>query len=518
MSAKLEYLFTRNDFFGWVPNVEGRVFFSNARVNDYGYTDNLISTFVNKESGHLSTRYIVASTRANLRDTPRPREEYSILCGDYRIIFIGTVNGPDEDAFNGKDFSVTKDLIGSILIIHNETNYIVSLEREIVKNLVELETLQKEYDSRKAAGAHWQDLEALIPRMKGNYDVILENFRELANVTDDSIEQEITANSKGDESEPFYRIYQSGVYIHRTGLTFLKDKTFLKYSGDIFGSQETDFRDRTFSPRMYKIIMNFLKQMFHENRNHSRKHDSLMGVTILKGQPKYEVLVHQLNYLKKDILRIKETGFVALDRLSGYMVYGKALTNIFKRHSLIDEKDFLYQTGALDNTIQTLEIQHQQQKSRLGALLEKQSLLSYLGFVVPLLIFVTGATAVYRAILQSQVTIEIYRYALLISIGFGTIMYIGYLFKRNGRKFGRWVVKPRHYLTSVIGWILKVITPERSYSIRTKKSKKRINGVIFSLQEFQLSLNTSNAKGWFLIFWLMVLFSLIFLIIYSIMH
>ncbi|WP_421876491.1 hypothetical protein [Marinoscillum sp.] len=507
MDTKFEKLCSWADFFGWVPNVEGRVFFSQTRPNDYGYIDNLVANFVDYQDDHLSTRYLMATTRANLQDTLRRSEEYSQFCGDYRFIFTGKVNDPALMETFGKQASWSDndkkyDLIGQLVVIHNEHNYLPDLEVRLMQHLALLEAHNQEHLRRIRQAIHYDSLAAGVKAQKLIHEEVENYLNALVSSDQTTIEAEIRKAKSLPEQEPvFYRIYQCDVYIDRSGFLFMKDRTPQHFRHDIVGNGDSDYLKKTFNPRFFKIALSFIKQIFHENKNHPRKHDSLMGISILKGQDPEELLLHQINYLKKDVNQIRHRSSYAIDDLIGYLTFGKSFILTWRRFGM-NKRLVNEQMLMLDHTIDSLQSKLFKNRSRINAFLDKFSLPSFLILLIPALILTSNLFGqVYK---EEEKSIDLILVWVTITFTLVTLIYMGNMTMRHGNVL-KWIRKSKNYPLRLLQRIETKICRSRSfgqvkirygsYEIENlPEVKRRIANQRIVLHRWRLKLNTLTSK------------------------
>ncbi len=313
-------------YFNWIPTISGNLYFSLAKIINYGHIDNLYANFCHlsnatKENPNhpLSTRYIVCTSVKHHTDIKYAKNYQNF---NQRYIFIGKTNKKSH-------------LEGKLFILYPDNNN----NDNLIKLLSEIHYANELLETQSRDNERFQIIEKTEEILKNKYEDIEHQI--------DSLEKNILPTDNIEETQ----LHSFDFYIHKNGWCFFSQTTKHKPSADTI--ECTDSYNKV--PRFYKLASYFVKQFLHSHAHHSKSQDSITGITDLNihknnkniDKKANEILKHQLSFIIKEVINVKRNFNFSYLNPVGFVAYAKSLVYSFE--GVIDKDNISNHIRYLDN-------------------------------------------------------------------------------------------------------------------------------------------------------------------------
>lgn len=345
-------LLNKFDAFGWIPTIRGALSLDLIGNSDnlWGDVDKHSVAILNYSKMHAE-RFVAATSLVNVSDSKYGNN----YIRNFRYFFYGSIHCEnDENRFlkdNNLEGNVSlRDmicnegmLIGSLVIILEDSSKISDIEIRIIKEIKELCDGQNEYvRDFQISALSLNDLETKRMEMKSQWDNIRNDISNLGG--------------------PDKIIYRFQVFLTRDGILLLKNDTPKEFR-DSFCEKNTaeDYTLHVPLHRLFKTSMNFIKFLFHRNYHHNETHDTFLPASNLHPFQKTgdfsRVFKHQIDAFLQPVILHKRTGFrhYDLDPV-GIFNYAKSFVYTCRNRNLISKDDASRQLEYI--TIQEAEAVH----------------------------------------------------------------------------------------------------------------------------------------------------------------
>ncbi len=312
-------------YFNWIPSISGNLYFSLAKISNYGHIDNLYANFCHlpntaeKNLNHpLATRYIVCTSVKHHTDAKYGKNYQNF---NQRYIFIGKTNKKSH-------------LEGRLFVLYSDNN-----NNHLIKLLSEIHCTNKILEQQSRENKSFKIIEET--------EIILKNKYESIEYEIDNLEKNILQTDNVEEIQ----LHSFDFYIHKNGWCFFSQTTKHKLSSDTI--EYIDSYNKV--PRFYKLASYFVKQFLHSHAHHSKNQDSTTGITDLSihknnkdiDKKTNEILKHQLSYIVKEVINVKRNfNFSSLNPV-GFVAYAKSLVYSFE--GIINKDNINNHIKYLDN-------------------------------------------------------------------------------------------------------------------------------------------------------------------------
>jgi hypothetical protein len=412
------------DAVGWVPTVRGSLLLSlfNRSESILGDVDKFSVEFKNY-NGFTQSRYLVASSLFTVDDS-KLGPKYSNTC---RYIFRGTINDTNRQLYNTQAISFCQDkefLIGKLSIIvqnvnilsdaekrpknnqteteryflylpddqkqslKNQERQLCETERNLLINLKSLSDKEKEFqEAFKKKAKSCGDLQTIRTELKRLYD---------------NVETCIIAI----EQQNIYAhpIYKFDVVLSRDGILFFKDATdnycvgqnnnkkILMHDTYRKAGTAADFTQNIPIHRIFKIAMNYIKFLFHNNYHHNEEDDNFLPATnlhpIKQSRNLEKIVNHQLESFLRPVTELKRDDKVKTSSCNplGLLQYADSFLQVFENNKFISPDKADIQRKFIEKQKNEIEVFLLERNTIISFLITQQNWLVTITFAIAFLL------------------------------------------------------------------------------------------------------------------------------------